>query len=59
MVTPTGAAVVRALARPATIPLAFEVEKIGYGAGARELEDRPNVLRLMLGHERAAFDATR
>src|SRR6204780_4355038 len=55
MVTPTGAAVVRALARPAAIPLAFEVEKIGYGAGARELEDRPNVLRLMLGHERAAF----
>src|SRR6204780_4726166 len=55
MVTPTGAAVVRALARPAAIPLAFEVEKIGYGAGARELEDRPNVLRLMLGHERAAL----
>ena len=57
MVTPTGAAVVRALARPAAIPLAFEVEKIGYGAGARELEDRPNVLRMMLGHERAAFDS--
>jgi|HubBroStandDraft_1064217.scaffolds.fasta_scaffold02845_4 uncharacterized protein (TIGR00299 family) protein len=55
MVTPTGAAVVRALARPAEIPLAFEVEKIGYGAGTRELEDRPNVLRLMLGNERAAF----
>jgi pyridinium-3,5-bisthiocarboxylic acid mononucleotide nickel chelatase len=57
MVTPTGAAVVRALARPAAIPLAFEVEKIGYGAGARELEDRPNVLRLMLGHERAGYDS--
>ncbi|MGA9721839.1 MAG: nickel pincer cofactor biosynthesis protein LarC [Candidatus Binatus sp.] len=56
MVTPTGAAVLRALARPAEIPLNFEVEKIGYGAGARELEDRPNVLRLMLGRERAAFD---
>ena len=47
----------RSLAHPAAIPLAFEVEKIGYGAGARELEDRPNVLRLMLGHERAAFDS--
>jgi hypothetical protein len=57
MVTPTGAAVIRALARPAAIPLAFEIEKIGYGAGSRELEDRPNVLRLMLGHERAAFDS--
>jgi pyridinium-3,5-bisthiocarboxylic acid mononucleotide nickel chelatase len=57
MVTPTGAAIVRALARPAAMPLAFEVEKIGYGAGERELEDRPNVLRLMLGQERAAFDS--
>ena len=57
MVTPTGAAVIRALARPAAIPLAFEVEKIGYGAGSRELEDRPNVLRLMLGRERAALDS--
>src|SRR5271168_1933911 len=57
MVTPTGAAVIRALARPAAIPLAFEVEKIGYGAGSRELEDRPNVLRLMLGRERAVLDS--
>ncbi|MGH7924256.1 MAG: nickel pincer cofactor biosynthesis protein LarC [Candidatus Binatus sp.] len=57
MVTPTGAAVIRALARPAAMPLAFEVEKIGYGAGARELEDRPNVLRLMLGRERTALDS--
>ena len=57
MVTPTGAAVVRALARPAEIPLKFEVEKIGYGAGTRELQDRPNVLRIMLGRERDAFDS--
>ena len=57
MVTPTGAAVVRALAHPAAIPLTFAVEKIGYGAGARELEDRPNVLRLMLGRERTALDS--
>jgi pyridinium-3,5-bisthiocarboxylic acid mononucleotide nickel chelatase len=57
MVTPTGAAVVRALARAAAIPLAFEIEKIGYGAGSRELEDRPNVLRLMLGRTRIALDS--
>jgi pyridinium-3,5-bisthiocarboxylic acid mononucleotide nickel chelatase len=56
MVTPTGAAMIRALARAAALPLAFDFEKIGYGAGARELEDRPNVLRLMLGRERAALD---
>jgi pyridinium-3,5-bisthiocarboxylic acid mononucleotide nickel chelatase len=57
MVTPTGAAIVRALARPVQLPLDFEVEKIGYGAGSRELEDRPNVLRLMLGRERTALDS--
>jgi pyridinium-3,5-bisthiocarboxylic acid mononucleotide nickel chelatase len=56
MVTPTGAAVIRALSRPADMPLGFEVERIGYGAGTRELEDRPNVLRVMVGRERALLE---
>ncbi len=56
MVTPTGAAVLKALARPAALPLEFEIEKIGYGAGTRELTDRPNVLRVILGHERALLE---
>ena len=55
MVTPTGAAVIRALARPAEIPITFEIEKIGYGAGSRQLEDRPNVLRMIIGRERGAL----
>ena len=55
MVTPTGAAVLKALARPASLPLAFDIEKIGYGAGTRTLEDRPNVLRIMIGGEHSAF----
>jgi uncharacterized protein (TIGR00299 family) protein len=57
MVTPTGAAVLKALARPAPLPLSFEIEKIGYGAGTRTLADRPNLLRVMLGREHAAFDS--
>ena len=56
MVTPTGAAFVKALARPATLPLNFEIEKIGYGAGSRTLADRPNVLRMMLGREHSDFE---
>ncbi len=56
MVTPTGAAVLRALGRSAPLPLNFEIEKIGYGAGTREYDDRPNVLRIMLGRERDALD---
>ena len=55
MVTPTGAAVLKALARPAPVPCAFEIEKVGYGAGSREFSDRPNVLRIMVGAERQAF----
>lgn len=56
MVTPTGAAVVKAFARPAPSPLQFEVERIGYGAGSKDFADRPNVLRLLIGRESAAFE---
>jgi len=51
MVTPTGAAIVKALARPASSRLTFDVERVGYGAGTKDFGDRPNVLRLMLGQE--------
>jgi len=51
MVTPTGAALVKVLARPAPIPLTFQIERIGYGAGSASFDDRPNLLRLMLGRE--------
>ena len=51
MVTPTGAAVVRALARPAPPQLTFEIEQVGYGAGTKDFDDRPNLLRIMLGRE--------
>ncbi len=47
LVTPTGAAIVTTLAsfeRPA-----MRIESVGYGAGAREVEGRPNVLRLWVG----------
>ncbi len=55
MVTPTGAAIVRALGRPAPSPFAFQAERVGYGAGTRTLTDRPNVLRLMLGEAAGGF----
>jgi len=56
MVTPTGAAVIKAFARPATAVLPFEIERIGYGAGSKDFADRPNVLRLVLGHQAGQFD---
>jgi uncharacterized protein (TIGR00299 family) protein len=53
LVTPTGAAIVAALARPGAMPECLVVDRVGYGAGDRELADRPNLLRVLLG-ERAA-----
>ena len=49
LVTPTGAAIVKALAtRFAQFP-EMKIEKSGYGAGSREFAGLPNVVRLTLG----------
>ncbi len=48
MVTPTGAALLRALA-PGFTPRALTAESIGYGAGSRNPARFPNVLRLSVG----------
>jgi uncharacterized protein (TIGR00299 family) protein len=48
LVTPTGAAIVAALARLDAVP-ELRVEGVGYGAGDRVLADRPNLLRIVLG----------
>ena len=53
LVTPTGAALIRAL-DPAFGPQpAMRVEQVGYGAGTRNPKDFPNVLRLSIGESSA------
>ena len=54
LVTPTGAAIAASFARAWGDPPAFTLEATGYGAGARELPDRPNVLRVLVGQESGA-----
>jgi pyridinium-3,5-bisthiocarboxylic acid mononucleotide nickel chelatase len=49
LVTPTGAALLRALAPTFGPQPAMRVEHIGYGAGNRNPKDFPNVLRLSIG----------
>jgi hypothetical protein len=49
LVTPTGAALVRALNCTFGTSPAMRVEKIGYGAGSRNPKRFPNVVRLSLG----------
>jgi len=49
LVTPTGAAILATLAESfGALPL-LHIKKIGYGVGARERPDFPNLLRIMLG----------
>ena len=49
LVTPTGACLVKAAVRSFTRWPSMKPERVGYGAGTRELADRPNLLRTVLG----------
>ena len=54
LVTPTGAAIVTSLGTPG-LP-AMTVANTGYGAGTRNPEGRPNVLRLVVGESPGRLD---
>ncbi len=56
LVTPTGAAIVAALARTEPVP-ELRVDAVGYGAGDRTLSDRPNLLRIVVGEPAVAVGA--
>ncbi|HEY2912564.1 MAG TPA: nickel pincer cofactor biosynthesis protein LarC [Candidatus Angelobacter sp.] len=49
LVTPTGAAIVSVLASRFSHFPAMKTEKVGYGAGSRNFNNSPNVLRLTVG----------
>lgn len=49
LVTPTGAAIVASLAELFGPLPPMHVQKTGYGAGQRDLNDRPNLLRIING----------
>jgi len=49
LVTPTGAAIVKTLAKRFAPFPRMKVEKIGYGAGTRNFEGHANVVRLTIG----------
>jgi hypothetical protein len=52
LVTPTGAALVTTLTNSFGPMPSMTVSKIGYGAGSRQLKDRPNLLRMVIGEDR-------
>jgi uncharacterized protein (TIGR00299 family) protein len=49
LVTPTGAAIVKILARRFTAFPEMKIERSGYGAGSRDFSGHPNVARLTIG----------
>jgi len=49
LVTPTGAAIVKTLAKRFAAFPEMKIEKSGYGAGSRDFPGHPNVLRLVVG----------
>lgn len=55
-VTPTAAALIATLGSRFNETPQMTVEKIGYGAGSKDFPDRPNVLRLVLGEDSAAWE---
>ena len=54
LVTPTGAAIVKTLARRFASFPEMKIEKSGYGAGSRDFPGHPNVVRMVIGEAAAA-----
>ena len=52
LVTPTGAAIVTTLARGFGPMPEMVIDRVGHGAGARDLEEQPNLLRICLGENK-------
>lgn len=56
LTTPTGAAILTSIVdRFGSLP-EMTIERIGYGAGSRDLAEQPNVLRLMVGTASASAE---
>ncbi|MDR1960024.1 MAG: nickel pincer cofactor biosynthesis protein LarC [Planctomycetaceae bacterium] len=49
LTTPTGAAILKTVVQSFGTMPAMTIRKIGYGAGGRELNEQPNILRFLIG----------
>jgi uncharacterized protein (TIGR00299 family) protein len=54
-VTPTGAAIVKALGEGFGAQPNMTIQEIGYGAGQKDFADRPNLFRLVIGTDAVPF----
>jgi pyridinium-3,5-bisthiocarboxylic acid mononucleotide nickel chelatase len=51
LLTPTGAALLTTIAETFGQPTTFTGDQVGYGAGTRDLDDIPNLLRIEIGDD--------
>ena len=58
LTTPTGAALAATLSTSFGPAPAMNIRNIGYGAGDRDFEQQPNVLRVLIGDKSGAVEAT-
>jgi uncharacterized protein (TIGR00299 family) protein len=58
LTTPTGAVLIRTLARPASALPLMRLIAVGHGAGHRRLEPWPNLVRLLVGEGRSDVVST-
>jgi hypothetical protein len=59
LVTPTGAAIVKTLASRFSAFPEMKIEKSGYGAGSRDFDGHPNVVRLTIGETASNIASTK
>ncbi|MFA5338954.1 MAG: nickel pincer cofactor biosynthesis protein LarC [Candidatus Omnitrophota bacterium] len=57
LATPTGAALLKTFSRSQIDIPAMKVLRAGFGAGSREIPDRPNLLKAIIGERRTNGDA--
>lgn len=58
LVTPTGAAIITTNAEGFGVMPNMTIETIGYGAGTRDLESQPNLLRICIGKKNPSSSAS-
>ena len=59
LVTPTGAGILKVMSKGFGEMPQMKISDIGYGAGAKELDEIPNMLRVMIGERIGAFKEDR
>lgn len=55
LVTPTGAGILKSLSKGFGEMPQMKISSIGYGAGSKNLEEMPNMLRVIIGEGKASF----